>query len=154
MQIFVIEPRVARALACYADWQPLVLDGYCHDACGCLVSGDGRVEGVVAQCEDRAPIDVYFDLFSGYWEDVIINGATVQVFLSNGKAAEFSEQSRRVEALVASDMVRLIAHPTGANAPINRSGLVMRARSHVRASETDMPVAVRKGFSVADVEVL
>ena len=154
MQIFVTEPRVALALACNADWQSMVLEGFSHDAVGCLVAGTNRVEGVVAKLGDRASIDAYFDLFSGRWIDVLIGKSTVQVFLSDDKAAKFFEKDRRIEALVAADVAMMVDHPTRVNTPINRLGLVMRARSYIRAADTAVPVGLRKGYTVSDVEVL
>ena len=94
MQIFVTEPRVALALASTADWRPAVLEGYSHDASGCLVVGLDHVKGVMAKCDDRSCLDAYFGLFSGCWVDVLIKNTQAQVFLSNSNVADFFEHDR------------------------------------------------------------
>lgn len=154
MQIFVTEPRVARALACDVAWQAARLDGFSTDAAGCVVAGGDGIDGVVATCADRAGLDAYFGLFSGNWARVSVGVSEAEVYQTDGPSAAFSERARRVEALVAQDVMRLLAHPTDVNTPINRTGLVMRARSHLQAVDTAAPVGLRKGFSIEDVEVV
>ncbi len=145
---------MAQALACDADWKAARLDGYDHDAVGCLVAGGAGVDGVVANVADRTAVSAYFNLVSNGWAESAIGGSPVQMALSPKNSAPFSEHDRCVEALVAADVARLIAKPTGANGPINRAGLVMRARSAMRAKDTAAPVGLRKGYATAQVDVL
>lgn len=153
LQIFIVERRVAHALACDADWQPAQVDGYDVDGAGCLVFGGQSVDGVVASVADYAAVDAYFDLFSGDWTELLVNGSPTQIFVSTSTPSVFGERNRRIETLVAQDVARLTAFPTGANGPINRAGLLMRARSYVRAADSSAPIKLRKGYSIADVDV-
>jgi ADP-ribose pyrophosphatase len=55
---------------------------------------------------------------------------------------------------VARDVARIVAHPTEHNLPLNHAGLLMRARSAIRAQDQAAPVGVRRGFGRNDIEVL
>jgi nudix-type nucleoside diphosphatase (YffH/AdpP family) len=154
MKFFVVEPRVARALLPSADWQAARLFECGQDAFGAVTALGSGVDGVTAETEDRTAINAYFDLFSGDWIEFLIHETPVMAFVSDKVEASFTEHNRQVEALVARDVVRLSAEPTGVNVPINRAGLVMRARSHVRAIRDATPVELRAGLAATDVEVV
>lgn len=128
--------------------------GHGHDAFGCVVRSGEGVDGVVAEVADDIVLNAYFNLFSGGWESVLIDGMAVHANISDSSPVAFSEHNRRVEACVARDIGRVIASPTAANTPINRAGLVMRARSFVRAQDDSARVGLRAGFSASDVDVL
>lgn len=154
LKIFVTEPRVARALACDADWQAARLADHGHDGFGCVVLNGAGVDGVVADVSDDAALRAYFGLFAGAWAEALNDGPPVRVYASDNDPAPFFERDRRIEALVAQDVARVIAAPTAANTPINRAGLVMRARSFVRATDGSAPVDLRAGFGASDVDVI
>jgi len=153
MKIFVSDVRVAQVLSRSADWQECVLPDHGCDRVGCITERGSGVRGVAANVDDRAVIDAYFGLFSGDWAEVTLGQDAVTAFVSPNESAEFSENARRVEEQVATDVAVITRTPTEANQPINRAGLVMRARSFVRARDGAAPVEVRAGFSASDVEI-
>jgi nudix-type nucleoside diphosphatase (YffH/AdpP family) len=154
MKIFVVEPRVARALLPEADWQTARLPECGHDSFGAVTAHGNGVDGVMAEVVDQTAVDAYFALLSGDWVEFVIHENPVASFVSDQSEAPFSEHDRQVEALVARDVARLLAEPTRANVPINRTGLVMRARSYVRAIKDTVPVELRAGLAATDVEVV
>ena len=151
MNIFVTDLGVAQALAQDAVWNASVLNGYGHDAVGCVVRGSGELHGVSAQIGNRVALDAYFGAFDGGWETVSSDKGAVLAYVVAGDAAAFSEHDRQVERFVAQDVATISAAPTEANQPLQRAGLVMGARSRVRAIKDSAPVDVRAGFSVDDV---
>lgn len=154
MLIFVTERRVAQTLCADADWRAAVVASCGVDAFGCVTEIGSGVSGVVTEVEDCRAIDAYFGSFSGGWQDVESDLGTVSAFVGTEQTGEFDDTARRVEACVARDVARLVAEPTPLNQPINRAGLVMRARSTVRAQTEDVPVDVRAGYCAQGVAVV
>ncbi|MDA9789431.1 NUDIX domain-containing protein [Amylibacter sp.] len=153
MKIFVSDVRVAQALSRGAEWQECVLAERGCDGVGCVTKRGDGVSGVAADVADRASIDAYFSLFSGDWAEVTAGEDAVLAYVSSNDAADFTQNARRVEEQVARDVAVITRTPTEANQPINRTGLVMRARSFVRARDGAAPVELRAGFGASDVEI-
>lgn len=152
---FLTDREVALALASTADWYDGRVPHYQLAADGSLVSGHGVVDGVVAEVDDDSAIIEYFNGLDGAIEvDSTVAGDRVRLVVAQSEAVGFSLQDRRIEALVAMDVARILADPLETNTPVNRAGLVMRARSAVRGQEEFAPVGVRVGYGVKDVEVV
>ncbi len=151
MNIFVTDLGVAQTLARDAVWNACVLNGVDHDNAGCVVRGLGDLHGVCARVDDRAALDAYFGAFDGAWETVSSDQGAVSAYVTERDAAVFTDYALQVERLVAQDVVAMCAAPTGANQPVQRAGLVMSARSRVRAINSSAPVGVRAGFGAEDV---
>lgn len=154
MNFFVTSAEVANALVCDARWKPLVLSAFGSDGFGCLTeTGDG-VSGVYAHVPDPVALHAYFGGFEGHWREIKTDRGLVNAFVGAGHSTEFSNVARRVEELVAKDVAQIVAVQTSLNEPINRAGLVMRARSMVRAQAQAVPNTVRAGFARSDVKVV
>lgn len=152
MRVFLSDRDVALALCPDAGWQADRLSGYGLDACGALVAvPDADLDGVSAPCGDTLA-EPFISYFKGLGEEVdTVSGAFGPAFAAlsaQPKPAEFTDYARRVETCVARDTAQILAVPTAYNTPVNRAGLLMRARSFVRAEQSDarVPVSLRRGF--------
>ncbi|GGA09423.1 NUDIX domain-containing protein [Neptunicoccus cionae] len=151
MRVFLSDRDVALALCPDADWQADRLSGYDVDASGALVAGGGTCDGVSSPC--AVPLGEPFkSYFNGLSDEVKpaagVHGPVLAAVSTSTQPAEFTPYARRVEACVAADAAQILAAPTAHNTPVNRAGLLMRARSFVRAerSDTRVPVSLRRGF--------
>ncbi|MBR9861852.1 MAG: NUDIX domain-containing protein [Rhodobacteraceae bacterium] len=152
MRVFLSDRNVALALCPDADWQPDRVTGFSPDANGALVAvSGGQCEGVSILCEASLK-EPFASYFNGLSEEVkSLSGAFGPVFAAVTdcpEPAEFTVHARAVEACVARDTAQILDAPTGFNTPVNRAGLLMRARSFVRAEKSDerVPASVRRGF--------
>lgn len=157
MRVFLSDIHVAQALLPEADWCADQVTAFQPNGQGALVPDAGLCDGVSAKVTDPLPepLKSYFNGLYGEVKQVSTQGGAAFAVLGlSSDAAGFTPRSRRVEALVAADIVRILRAPTLYNTPVLRSGLLMRARSYVRAEQShqQVPVMQRRGFCADQVQ--
>ena len=140
MRIFLADIDVARALVPDAGWQ----------ACKAVIL-NGGVAGFFADLDQQGidTVQLYFEMFSGQWRELDSDQGQMQGYCGDdGMPIRTREGEADIERLVAKDVAVIARQKTGANIPLNRAALVMRARSAVRAGRQRKPVLQRKAHSV------
>nr|WP_325249249.1 NUDIX domain-containing protein [Amylibacter sp.] len=157
MRVFLSDSDVAKALLPDAGWQADQVTGFQPDAQGALVPVVGTCDGVSVGVSDPLP-EPFASYFSGLKGEVkqisTANGPAFAVLGATQACIGFTDQARRIETLIATDTARILRDPTSHNTPVVRSGLLMRARSFVRAEQSgkQVPVVQRRGFLADQVQ--
>lgn len=159
MRVFLTDRSVAQALLPTAEWRDDRISGFQPNGEGALVPDAGGCDGVSAKVSDplQEPFVSYFNGLLGDVKQVPLQDGTAFALIAPANTkADFTAQARRTEELVAADTVRILGDPTSHNTPVVRAGLLMRARSYVRAeqSQRHVPVAQRRGFRADQVQDL
>lgn len=157
MRVFLTDSDVAKALLPDADWQADQVAGFQPNGQGALVPVAGACIGVSVETTIPLPepFQSYFSGLKGEVKQISTpNGPAFAVFGAAESASDFTAQARRIETLIAADTARILRDPTSHNTPVARSGLLMRARSYVRAEQShkQVPVVQRRGFRADQVQ--